>query len=106
MLRGPQTLGELRTNSHRLYEFDDLDDVDYVLQRMAEQEPPLVVALPRQPGQKEGRFAHLLAGEPDLTAFRAPSTRLPQADGLAERVEALETAVQALREDIESLRNG
>ena len=60
MLRGPQTLGELKTNSHRLFEFDDLDDVNYALQRLAEHEPPLVKDLPRQPGQKEIRYAHLL----------------------------------------------
>ena len=106
MLRGPQTLGELRTNSHRLYEFDDLDDVSYALQRMAEQEPPLVVALPRQPGQKEGRFAHLLAGEPDPAAFATPVETSGAASGLGERVEALEEAVAALRAELESLRSG
>ena len=66
MLRGPQTLGELKTNTHRLYEFDDIEDVQYMLQRLAEHEPPLVMTLPRQPGQKEARFAHLLCGEPDI----------------------------------------
>jgi uncharacterized protein YceH (UPF0502 family) len=78
MLRGPQTLGELRNHSHRMYEFDDLDDVQYVLDKLAEQEPPLITALPRQPGQKEGRFAQLLAGEPEIpepapAAHRAPA---------------------------------
>ena len=66
MLRGPQTLGELRNHSNRLYAFDDLDDVQFALQKLAEHEPPLATALPRQPGQKEGRFAHLLCGEPEL----------------------------------------
>jgi uncharacterized protein YceH (UPF0502 family) len=66
MLRGPQTLGELKTHSQRLYAFDDLDDVQYALDKLAERDDPLVTALPRQPGQKEGRYAHLLAGEPDL----------------------------------------
>jgi len=66
MLRGPRTLGELRNNSARLYAFDDLDDVQYALQKLSEHEPPLVKALPRQAGQKEGRFAHLLSGEPDI----------------------------------------
>jgi len=104
MLRGPQTLGELRGNSHRLYEFDDLDDVNYVLQRLAEHEPPLVTPLPRQPGQKEGRFAQLLAGEPDLAAFESAPVR-GAAGGLVERVEALEAAVEALRGEIEALRH-
>ena len=73
MLRGPQTLGELRTHCHRMYEFDDLDDVQYALQKLAEHEPPLVTALPRMPGQKEGRYAHLLSGEPDIPEPAAPA---------------------------------
>jgi len=72
MLRGPQTLGELRTHCHRMYEFDDLDDVQYALQKLAEGELSLVTALPRQPGQKEGRFAHMLSGEPEYEAAPAP----------------------------------
>ena len=80
MLRGPQTLGELRNHSNRLYAFDDLDDVQFALQKLAEHEPPLATALPRQPGQKEGRFAHLLCGEPELpepTAAPAAVARPP-----------------------------
>ena len=73
MLRGPQTLGELRNHSHRMFEFDDLDDVQYALQRLADHEPPLVTALPRQPGQKEGRYAHLLSGEPDIPEPSRPA---------------------------------
>lgn len=73
MLRGPQTLGELRNHSRRMHEFGDLDDVQYALQKLAAHEPPLVVDLPRQPGQKEGRYAHLLSGEPDIPeALSAP----------------------------------
>jgi len=68
MLRGPQTLGELRNNSVRLFEFDDLDDVQYALNQLLNSEPPMVTALPRQTGQKEGRFAHLLCGEPEIPA--------------------------------------
>lgn len=73
MLRGPQTLGELRNHSHRMYEFDDLDDVQYALQKLEEHEPPLVTALPRLAGQKEGRYAHLLSGEPDIPEPAAPA---------------------------------
>jgi uncharacterized protein YceH (UPF0502 family) len=75
MLRGPQTPGELKTNAHRLFEFDDLDDVQYTLQRLAEHEPPLVMALPRQPGQK------------------------------AERVTELETAVETLQLEVDDLKS-
>jgi hypothetical protein len=76
MLRGPQTLGELKNHSHRLYAFDDLDDVQFALEKLAERDEPLVTALPRQPGQKEGRYAHLLAGKPDIPApaRTAPAT--------------------------------
>ena len=78
MLRGPQTPGELKTNAHRLFEFDDLDDVQFVLQRLAEHEPPLVMALPRQPGQKEVRYVHLLGGEPDPADYEsAPAAWTP-----------------------------
>ena len=77
MLRGPQTLGELRNHSHRMYEFDDLDDVQFALQKLAEGELPLVTGVPRQPGQKEDRFAHLLCGEPEIPEYvaAAPAAR-------------------------------
>src|SRR4051812_7096821 len=64
MLRGPQTTGELRGRSERLYTFDDLEAVEATLNRLAEWQPePLVKKLPRQPGFKEGRYAHLLSGD-------------------------------------------
>jgi uncharacterized protein YceH (UPF0502 family) len=99
MLRGPQTLGELKVNSHRLHEFDDLDDLHYSLKRLSEHEPPLVISLPRQPGQKEERYAHLLSGEPDAETMAA-SYASPPAGGLAARVEALEATVESLQEKI------
>lgn len=108
MLRGPQTLGELRMNTQRLYEFGDLDDVHYMLQRLAEHEPPLVVCLPRLPGQKEARYAHLLSGEPDPADF-ATAAPVPAAaavdDELVERVAALEAEIARLREELEALRS-
>jgi uncharacterized protein YceH (UPF0502 family) len=109
MLRGPQTPGELKTNAHRLFDFDDLDDVQFVLQRLAEHEPPLVMALPRQPGQKEVRFVHLLEGEPDLAEYEAQAAAGPVSAGpsaaLAGRVEALESAVLALQEELTDLKS-
>jgi uncharacterized protein YceH (UPF0502 family) len=105
MLRGPQTLGELKTNSHRLYPFDDLEDVQYMLQRLAEHEPALVMSLPRQPGQKEDRFAHLLCGEPDIPE---PITRpggTPVNDNLVERIEYLESQLESLSIEVERLRS-
>ena len=103
MLRGPQTLGELKTHSHRLFEFDDLDDVQFALQHLAEHEPAMVTALPRQPGQKEGRYAHMLSGEPDIptpsvtTVTEAPST------GLAARVAELEGELEAIRNRLSAI---
>ena len=103
MLRGPQTLGELKTHSHRLYDFDDLDDVDYALQRLAEHEPPLVKALPRQPGQKEIRYAQLLCGEPEITAsVPAPTPATPGSD-LEQRVRVLEDEVSELKNRLDAL---
>lgn len=105
MLRGPQTLGELKINSHRLHEFDDLDDLHYSLKRLSEHEPPLVSALPRQPGQKEERYAHLLSGEPAIPAA-AVKYSAPSEDGLAARIEALEAKVETLQEKIRLIEDG
>lgn len=66
LLRGPQTPGELNTNSGRLYEFESLDDVLQTLEKLASDEPAFVKQLPKRVGQKEVRFAHLLAGEPEI----------------------------------------
>jgi uncharacterized protein YceH (UPF0502 family) len=105
MLRGAQTPGELKTNAHRLHAFDDLDDVHYVLGRLAEQEPPLVRALPRRPGQKEIRYVQLLGGEPSPEEQQA-DVYAPQADGLEARVASLEEAVEALQEEVARLSAG
>jgi len=102
MLRGPQTLGELKINSNRLYEFDDLDDVRFALKRLAEHEPPLVVTLPRQPGQKEERYAHLLSGEPEVPPLSAAPVSAGRFE-LLDRVEMLELEVADLKERIARL---
>jgi len=104
MLRGPQTPGELKTNTHRLFDFDDLDDVEFAIQQLIKHEPSMVVALPRQPGQKEGRFAHLLSGEPDITAFSGTTTAAATSSpGLEARVTELEAQLEDLQNRLETI---
>lgn len=106
ILRGPQTLGEIRTNSQRLHAFTDLDDVQYVLQRLAEHEPPLAKCLPRQPGQKEERFAHLLCGEaaiPEVTSGARPAAARAE---LEQRIETLEAVVESLEARLRVIESG
>jgi uncharacterized protein YceH (UPF0502 family) len=105
MLRGPQTPGELKINSHRLFSFNDLDDVHYILDHLCEHEPPLVTVLPRQPGQKEERYAHLFSGEPDIPAY-APHVTGSAQSGLATRVEALELELATLKGRLEKMESG
>ncbi|HEY5774893.1 MAG TPA: YceH family protein [Xanthomonadales bacterium] len=105
MLRGPQTLAELKTNTHRLFEFGDLDDVQFALQQLIEREPPMVVALPKQPGQKEGRFAHLLSGEPDIPAPSRPVARADFSPGLEARVADLEAQLEDLQDRLKAIED-
>src|ERR1700760_632848 len=67
MLRGPQTPGELNTNSGRLYEFESIEEVQQMLERLSTPELPFVIELPKRPGQKEARYAHLLSGTPEFS---------------------------------------
>ncbi|HEX7133537.1 MAG TPA: YceH family protein, partial [Iamia sp.] len=76
LLRGPQTPQELKTRTDRLHAFADVDEVEDVLADMARWGEPLVRLLPRRPGQRDARWAHLLSGEPDLSASEpAPAAR-------------------------------
>jgi hypothetical protein len=101
MLRGAQTVGEIRSRTARLFEFVDLTHVDVTLQALMTRPTPLVVQLPRRPGQKEVRYAHLLAGEPQAeTTESGPPSGLVEAD----RVEGLQHAVDALRAEMAELR--
>ena len=78
MLRGPQTAGELRTNSERLHRFADISAVEGFLQELAERpEGAMVVELPRQPGARENRWAHLLSGVPAVEEISARRPRRP-----------------------------
>ncbi|MGH9871421.1 MAG: YceH family protein [Pyrinomonadaceae bacterium] len=108
MLRGPQTTGELATRAFRLYEFSGLEEVESTLNSLIAREPdPLVVRLPRQPGQKEARFAHLLSGEPNIEAFAEAETSSSagrRKGGDSERVEKLEHEVATLTGDVRRLQ--
>ena len=75
LLRGPQTLGELRGRTERLYDFHGLGEVQETLDGLIRRDDPLIVKLPVQPGQKEARFAHLLSGEIDVDAIAAQVSR-------------------------------
>jgi len=105
LLRGPQTLGELKTNTHRLFDFGDLDDVQYALQQLVERDPPMVVALPKRPGQKEGRYAHLLCGEPDIPSPSRPVAATIFSPGLEDRVSELESMVEDLQKRLQKLES-
>lgn len=100
MLRGPQTAGELRIHSERWYRFADISSVEGFLDELAARSEdkggPLVVQLPKAPGAREARWAHLLCGPVDLTAAPAAEERAPEG-GLAGRVSALENEVAKLR---------
>jgi uncharacterized protein YceH (UPF0502 family) len=101
MLRGAQTAGEIRTRTARLIEFRDLTHLDVTLQALMTLPIPLVAQLPRRPGQKEVRYAHLLSGEPQAeTTDLSPAVDPAEAD----RVEALEHAVDLLRAEMAELR--
>jgi uncharacterized protein YceH (UPF0502 family) len=108
MLRGPQTPGELYTRTARLEPFADLADLEGVLESLIAREPePLVARLPRRPGQKEVRYAHLLSGEPQADApgmAEEPPVRTRRADGDDDRIAALERTVEELRAEVATLR--
>jgi uncharacterized protein len=107
MLRGAQTIGEIRTRTTRLFEFRDLPHVDITLHSLMTLSQPLVAQLPRQPGQKEIRYAHLLTGEPEASAPAPALSVQPQPDTAAEagRIDALEAEVATLRTELASLRD-
>ena len=102
MLRGPQTVGELRGRTERLYSFDSLDDVEATLSRLMERTPRLVSKLARQPGEKEARFAHLLAGEPEISSL--PAAPVEHRSPAEDRLDRLETELAELKRQFEEFR--
>src|SRR6266702_4666494 len=104
MLRGPQTPGELRSRADRLFTFDDLAAVQSTLERLAAREAandsagtgPLTAILPRQPGSREARYAHLLGGEPELPpAHHSPTSSIANEPSTAQRLAQMEARMEA-----------
>jgi uncharacterized protein YceH (UPF0502 family) len=111
LLRGAQTPGELRGRTERLHRFDEIGEVLAGLQKLMEREPPLAAMLPRQPGTKESRYAHLLSGPVEAIAAEAGFAR-PEGGPIAgydsgpeERVARLEATVAELRQEVAALRH-
>lgn len=106
LLRGPQTVGELRGRAERMAPLEELGAVEALLTSLAERDDPLVTRLPRQPGRKEQRYAHLLGGVPevgdDSTAPPEPARLQVMAEN--ERLTALATEVAGLRAEVAELR--
>ena len=105
LLRGPQTLGELRERTGRMHEFGNLGEVQETLDRLMRRDEPLLVRLPVQPGRKEARFAHLLSGEIDVEAIAASQpTRAEQAASASDRITKLEEEVASLKAMFEEFK--
>jgi uncharacterized protein YceH (UPF0502 family) len=105
LLRGPQTPGELRGRSERMHKFDELSEVESTLQKLMKREPPLAKVLPRQPGTKEARYAHLLSGyvgvaQAEVAEPQAESASAPERD----RITDLEREISELRNEFSELK--
>jgi uncharacterized protein YceH (UPF0502 family) len=103
MLRGPQTVGEIRGRTDRLHEFSGLGEVQEALDKLAQREEPLVVRLERQVGQKDARYAHLLSGQIDVSSLPVARERTVTG-GQSERVEKLEAEIESLKNDLAVFR--
>ena len=105
LLRGPQTPGELRSRAERMHPFEDLSVVQSTLKHLMEREPPLVKLLPRQPGNKEARYAHLLSGDVEVREA-PPAKEVAVSSNSAEsaRMMALESEVAGLQKEVADLK--
>jgi uncharacterized protein YceH (UPF0502 family) len=105
LLRGPQTPGELRSRAERMHPFEDLSVVQSTLKHLMEREPPLVKLLPRQPGNKEARYTHLLSGDVEVRET-LPVKQVAVSSSAAEnaRMTELESEVAALQKEIADLK--
>jgi uncharacterized protein len=110
LLRGPQTVGEIRTRTDRLYSFTSLEETEKTIRALAERsDGPFVVELPRQPGRKESRFMHLFCGMPDISPAQETSDgnarpESKQVTTTNDRFTTLEEEVVRLRNELTELR--
>jgi uncharacterized protein len=105
LLRGPQTPGELRSRAERMHPFEDLSVVHSTLKHLMERDPPLVKLLPRQSGNKEARYVHLLSGDVDIREAplvkEAAASRIPVEN---ERIARLEAEISGLQKEVADLK--
>src|SRR5579872_2620519 len=108
LLRGPQTPGELRNRADRMHKFEDLGIVQTTLRRLMERQPPLVAVLPRQPGTKESRYAHLLSGAVEMQVIE-PSAKASSVNSQTpgpnptDRMTRLESEIENLHKEVADL---
>jgi uncharacterized protein YceH (UPF0502 family) len=107
LLRGPQTVGELRNRAERMCPVGDLQAAEELLQNLMERDEPLLMRLPRQPGRKEQRFAHLLSGTPEIdeTSSLAPEPARRQVAAENDRIAKLEEDMATFRTELDEVRN-
>jgi uncharacterized protein YceH (UPF0502 family) len=112
LLRGAQTPGELRARTERMHSFAGMDEVESTLQQLAQREPPLARALPREPGARELRYIHLLSpisetatgSNPEASRSTAQSAEMLP-DGVADRIATVESELAQLRARVASLED-
>ena len=110
MLRGAQTVGEIRARTHRLCDFENLGEIEHTLSGLASREDgPYVAKLARQPGRKEARYVHLLCGDVELgteeAAAATPAADMPSGEARGpDRITALERALEEIRGELEEIR--
>lgn len=107
LVRGPQTVGELRTRGERMHPFGDLAAVEEVLQELIQRENPLITLMPRQQGRKEGRYAHLFSGMPECgeeSSEARPEAARQRVVAENERISKLEEEVAVLRGEVAALQ--